>query len=162
MRIANALAAVAVIALTSAAHAAEIAPGDVKIVDGVLDTPLTDKAGDPAQGRLLFANRKQGNCLACHAVTSLEDEEQFHGEVGPPLDGVADTYTVGEIRARIVNPKTELPDTIMPSFYRVGGTNRTAEKFDGKTILSAQQVEDIVAFDPCGNRRRARCELRGR
>jgi len=146
MRITNALAIVGVCTLASAVHAAEIAPGDVKIVEGVLDTPLTDKAGDAAAGRQIFANRKLGNCLACHTVTSLLDEEQFHGEVGPPLDGVADTYSVGEIRARIVNPKTELPDTIMPSFYRVGGTNRPHKKFKGQTILSAQQVEDIVAY----------------
>jgi sulfur-oxidizing protein SoxX len=146
MRVAYALALGAACALTSAATAAEIAPGDVKIVEGVLDTPLTEKAGDPEAGRVIFANRKLGNCLACHMVTELLDSEQFHGEVGPPLDGVADVYTVGELRARIVNPKTELPDTIMPSFYRVGGTNRTAEKFAGKTILSAQQVEDVLAY----------------
>ena len=146
MRVAYALALTAACALAGAATAADIAPGDVEIVEGVLDTPLTDKAGDPEAGRAIFANRKQGNCLACHMVSELLDSEQFHGEVGPPLDGVADTYSVGELRARIVNPKTELPDTIMPSFYRVGGTNRTAEKFVGKTILSAQQVEDVLAY----------------
>lgn len=146
MRLANVLAIAAVCAIANVAHAAEIAPGDVKIVEGVLDTPLTDKAGNPEEGRVIFANRKLGNCLACHTVTSLIDEEQFHGEVGPPLDGVADVYSVGEIRARIVDPKTELPDTIMPSFYRIGGTNRTAEKFKDKTILSAQQVEDVIAY----------------
>ena len=146
MRVRNALMAAALCGLTSAATGAEVAPGDVEIVEGVLDAPLTDKAGDPKAGREIFANRKMGNCLACHVVTDLLDSEQFHGEVGPPLDGVADVYTVGELRARIVNPKTELPDTIMPAFYRIGGTNRTAEKFVGKTILSAQQVEDVLAY----------------
>ena len=146
MRLRHLLPVVVACGLASAASAAEIAPGDVNIVEGALDTPLTDKAGDAEAGRAIFANRKQGNCLACHMVTDLLDSEQFHGEVGPPLDGVADVYSVGELRARIVNPKTELPDTIMPSFYRVGGTNRTAKKFDGKTILSAQQVEDILAY----------------
>lgn len=146
MRVRNALSAAALCGLASAATAAEIAPGDVNIVEGIFDTPLTDKAGDPEAGRAIFANRKQGNCLACHLVTDLIDSEQFHGEVGPPLDGVADVYTTGELRARIVNPKTELPDTIMPSFYRVGGTNRVAEKFAGKTILTAQQVEDVIAY----------------
>ena len=78
-------------------------------------------------------------------VTSLLDEEQFHGEVGPPLDGVGDVYSAAELRARIVNPKTDLPDTIMPSFYHLGG-NRVAEQFAGKTILTAQEVEDVVAY----------------
>ena len=58
---------------------------------------------------------------------------------------MGDTYTEAELRARIVNPKIDLPDTIMPSFYHVGG-NRVAEKFEGKTILSAQEVEDVVAY----------------
>ncbi len=146
MKLRHAVAVAIFCGLASGAGAAEIAPGDVKIVEGALDTPLTEKAGDPETGRAIFANRKQGNCLACHMVTDLLDTEQFHGEVGPALDGVADVYSVGELRARIVNPKSELPDTIMPSFYRAGGTNRSAEKFAGKTILSAQQVEDVVAY----------------
>jgi sulfur-oxidizing protein SoxX len=46
-----------------------------------------------------------------------------------------------------VNPKEALSeDTVMPSFYRVSGFNRVAKKFAGKTILSAQQVEDVVAY----------------
>lgn len=141
-----ALALAAVIGLGSAATAGEMAPGDVKIVDGALETPLTDTPGDPVKGKETFTGRKLGNCLACHQVTSLLDSEQFHGEVGPPLDGVADVYSEAELRARIVNPKTELPDTMMPSFYRVDGFNRSAEKFAGKTILTAQQVEDVVAY----------------
>lgn len=146
MRVRHTLSVAVFCALATGTSAADIAPGDVDIVDGVLDLPLTDTAGDPEAGRAIFANRKQGNCLACHQVTELLESEQFHGEVGPPLDGVADTYSVGELRARIVNPKIDLPDTIMPSFYRLGGTNRTAEKFKGKTILTAQQVEDVVAY----------------
>jgi len=146
MRVRNALALVAICAVASAASAADVAPDDVKIVDGLLESPLTDKAGDPEAGRQLFTGRKKGNCLACHVVTSLLDAEQFHGEVGPPLDTVADVYSEAELRARIVNPKTELPDTIMPSFYRTSGMNRVNKKFVGKTILSAQEVEDIVAY----------------
>lgn len=146
MRVRHTVSAVVFCGLATGAMASEIAPGDVNIVEGVVEAPLTDKAGDPKAGRAIFANRKQGNCLACHMVTDLLDSEQFHGEVGPPLDGVADVYSAGELRARIVNPKTELPDTIMPSFYRVGGTNRTGEKFAGKTILTAQQVEDVIAY----------------
>ncbi len=140
------LCALAGTSLASFASAGEIAPGDVKIVDGALETPLTDKAGDPANGKQAFTDRKAGNCLACHVVTELQDSYLFHGEVGPPLDGVADVYSAAELRARIVNPKTDLPDTIMPAFYRTTGYNRSAGKFDGKTILTAQQVEDVVAY----------------
>ena len=105
MRLPIALAAT--LGLASAALAGEVAPGDVKIVEGMIEQPLTDKPGDPEAGIDAFTGRKAGNCLACHQVTSLLGAFQFHGEVGPPLDGVADVYTAAELRARIVNPKTE-------------------------------------------------------
>jgi sulfur-oxidizing protein SoxX len=117
-----------------------------EIVDEVsIPESLTGKPGDPDKGRLTFINRKLGNCLGCHGVTELE-AEPFHGEVGPPLDGVADRYEEGEIRLRIVNAKLANPDTIMPGFYVVDDLHRVAEKFRGKTILTAEQVEDIVAY----------------
>jgi sulfur-oxidizing protein SoxX len=117
-----------------------------EIVDEVsIPEPLTGKPGDADKGREAFINRKQGNCLGCHAVTELE-AEPFHGEVGPPLDGVADRYEEGEIRLQVVNAKANNPDTIMPGFYVADGLHRVAEKFQGKTILTATQVEDIVAY----------------
>jgi len=108
--------------------------------------PLTSQPGDPAAGKKAFTNRRQGNCLACHVVTSLAQEEQFHGEIGPPLDGVAGRYSMAELRLRIVDSKKLNPATIMPSFYKKDGFHRVAQKFEGKTILEAQQVEDILAY----------------
>ncbi|MDD9921337.1 MAG: sulfur oxidation c-type cytochrome SoxX, partial [Boseongicola sp.] len=70
----------------------------------------------------------------------------LHGEVGPPLDGVGERWTVAELRGIVANSKEMFPDTIMPSFYRDTGYTRILEKFDGKSILSAQQVEDVVAY----------------
>lgn len=123
-----------------------IAPSDVKIVDGAVAQSLTGVPGDPEKGRQWFKGRKLGNCLACHVNADLV-KEPYHGEVGPPLDGVADRWSEAELRAIVVNSKEALsPETIMPSFYRDAGYNRIAEKFAGKTILSAQQVEDIVAY----------------
>ena len=107
--------------------------------------PLTGKPGDPGKGRETFINRKLGNCLGCHAVSELE-AEPFHGAVGPPLDGVADRYEEGEIRLQVVNAKANNPDTIMPGFYVTDGLHRVAPKFAGKSILTAEQVEDIVAY----------------
>lgn len=126
--------------------AAETAPGSVEIVDGVIATPLTDVAGDPARGREWFAGRKLGNCLACHQNDDLS-EEQFHGEVGPELNGVADRWSPEELRAIVVNSKQVFGDqTIMPAFYRDGGYFRVLGDFEGQPILDAQQVEDIVAY----------------
>lgn len=105
---------------------------------------LTGKPGDAAKGRQVAINRKKGNCLACHVMPI--PEQQFHGEVGPPLNGVAARTSAGQLRLRIVNPKTFNPNTIMPSFYRVEGFNRVMKKFQGKTMLTAQEVEDVVAY----------------
>lgn len=132
--------------LCSGAYAGDVAPEDVKIVDGALMAALTHVPGDPVNGKEVFTDRKLGNCLACHQVDVLMEEQQFHGETAPPLNGVADIYSAAELRARVVNPKADNPDTMMPAFYRVSGLNRNAAKFEGKTILTAQQVEDVVAY----------------
>ena len=107
--------------------------------------PLTTKPGDPAAGKSVFINRKLGNCLACHALKSLSDQP-FHGNIGPALDGVGSRYNTAELRLRIVNPKALNPDTIMPGFFKKDGLHRVMKKFQGKTILTAQQVEDVVSF----------------
>lgn len=145
----NAIALAAAVAVAAPASAdVLIAPGDVQIdkENWTLDTPLTDQAGDADRGRAAFVGRKAGNCLACHQVTALMDDQQFHGEVGPMLDGVAEYYSEGELRARIVDAKVMNPDTIMPAFYRTEGLSRVADKFAGRTILTAQEVEDVVAY----------------
>ena len=141
-----ALAAATVVGMAGAALS-DTAPGDVAFTEeGSVAASLTGQSGDPAKGREWFAGRKLGNCLACHANADLS-EQQFHGEVGPPLDGVADRWSEEELRAIIVNSKMVFGDgTIMPSFYRDTGYNRVGKKFDGKTILSAQQVEDVIAY----------------
>lgn len=121
-------------------------PVAYEIVDEAsIPEPLTGAPGDPDKGRETFINRKLGNCLGCHAVTELE-AEPFHGEVGPPLDGVADRYEEGELRLQVVNAKVVNPDTIMPGFYVVEGLNRVMPDFAGKSVLTAEQVEDIVAY----------------
>lgn len=132
--------------LSTAASAETVAPGDVKIVDGELATSLTGVPGDPEKGRKWFVGRKLGNCLACH-VNSETSEEQFHGEVGPALDGVASRYEPPMLRAIVVDSKAVFGnETLMPAFYRHTGLSRVRKKFAGKTILNAQQVEDIVAY----------------
>lgn len=137
----------ALLTMAMAAQAAEIAPGDVVIgEDGAVATSLTGVAGDPAEGRKTFASRKLGNCLACHVNADLS-EQLFHGEVGPMMDGVANRYSEAELRAIVVNAKVALSEgTIMPGFYTLDVGENVAEKFVGKTILTAKQVEDVVAY----------------
>ena len=129
----------------SIAAAEAVKPMDVKFSDGVVSASLTGQNGDPVAGRVVFANRKLGNCLACHVNSDLS-EESFHGEVGPPMDGVAERYSEGELRAIVANSKMVFEGTIMPAFYVDSGYERPLEDFAGKSILSAQQVEDVVAY----------------
>ncbi|MFK7942318.1 MAG: sulfur oxidation c-type cytochrome SoxX [Paracoccaceae bacterium] len=140
-----ALTAIVGIMAASTALAGAVAPGDVTFEDGAIQASLTGVAGDPAKGKEWFVGRKLGNCLACHVNSDVSDES-FHGEVGPPLDGVADRWEEAELRGIVTNSKMMFEGTIMPAFYNVAGYNRPLEKFEGKTILSAQQVEDIVAY----------------
>ncbi len=115
-----------------------------EISDDGISTSLTGKAGDAKKGRDLAINRKKGNCLACHVMPI--PEQQFHGEVGPDLNGVASRYSVAEMRLRIVDPKVLNEDTIMPAFYKDSGFHRVLKKFKGKSVLSGQEVEDILAY----------------
>jgi sulfur-oxidizing protein SoxX len=112
--------------------------------DNSIPKSLTGKAGDPENGRKLAINRKKGNCLACHVMPI--PEQQFHGETGPSLYGVGKRLSEGELRLQLVNSKVTNESTLMPSFYRTHGFNKTLKKFQGKSILEAQDVEDIVAY----------------
>ena len=128
-----------------------------KISDGptvkAINESLTGKAGDIAAGEKAMVNKKKGNCLACHVITKLKAKIAANpkkyadmGKIGPALDGAADRYTTGELRLLLVNSKKTFPDTIMPGFYRVDNLSRVMGKFKSKTVISAQDVEDILAF----------------
>ncbi len=135
----------ALLVLLFAAGAAAQQPIKLEIVDGALPKSLTGTPGNPDAGKKVFLTRTLGNCLACHKVTSLKSEE-FHGEFGPSLDGVASRYTQAQLRLIVADPKRIFADTVMPAFYKNEGLNRVRPEFSGKTILTATQVEDVVAF----------------
>jgi sulfur-oxidizing protein SoxX len=111
-----------------------------------IPAPLTAKAGDPKAGQQVVIDRSLGNCLSCHEIGALRTEP-FHGEIGPPLDGVAGRWDTAALRMILVNAKKVFGDgTVMPAFYRIDGLNRVRPEFAGKPILSAQQIEDVVAY----------------
>lgn len=132
------------VAISTNAMAAEKMMMKYMVKDGAIAKSLTGKPGNVANGRKLAINRKQGNCLACHVMPI--PEQPYHGKIGPELNGVASRLSEGEVRLRIVNPKVLNPESIMPAFYRKDGFHRVLKKFKGKTMLSAQQVEDLVAY----------------
>jgi len=140
------IAAAAMLAIAGQAAAETVAPGDVKFEDGTVTASISGAAGDPANGADVFKNRKLGNCLACHANSAM-NKELFHGEVGPVLDGVADRWSAEELRAIVVNSKAVFgEETVMPGFYSLEVGKNVREDLVGKTILSAQEVEDVVAY----------------
>ena len=136
-------------ALVGAALVAGVAvaagPTNVEIVDSTIPKALTDKPGDAERGREVVINRKLGNCLACHQVTVLKDQP-YHGEVAPVLDGAATRWSEAELRMIVVDARKVFEGTMMPGFHTTQDLNRVLGKFEGKTILSAQDVEDVVAF----------------
>lgn len=110
-----------------------------------ISAPLCDLIGNAERGRKVVIDGHAGNCLACHVMPI--EEEPLHGTVGPPLHHVASRLTLAQIRLRVVDEQQINPQTIMPGFYRDPRiANRVADDYWGKTFLSAQQVEDVVAY----------------
>jgi L-cysteine S-thiosulfotransferase len=150
MKISSCVVGVAVALVSPAVSQVErpLTPFDVVVAAGVaaIPAPLTGTPGDPKEGGKVVAERRLGNCLSCHEIDALRREE-FHGDIGPSLDGVARRWDTGTLRMIVVNAKKVFGDeTVMPAFYRVDGLNRVRPEFLGKPILTAQQVEDVVAF----------------
>jgi sulfur-oxidizing protein SoxX len=114
------------------------------IADLGIARPLTDKPGNPTEGRKVAVGQQLGNCLACHKLPI--PEEDFHGEIGPDLHGVGGRLTAAMLRLRIVDPKRVNPATSMPAFYKVDGLHRVIKNKQGQPMLTAQQVEDLVAY----------------
>jgi L-cysteine S-thiosulfotransferase len=146
------LAATLIMAATTL-NADVIAPSDVVTNEyGDIAASLTGQPGDPERGVEVMTDRGLGNCIACHQITAL-DEFQFHGEVGPSLDGTGDRWDVAALRGIIVDAKNAFPGSMMPSFYRTDGFIRPGNGYTGRAaegpvdpILTAQDVEDIVAY----------------
>ena len=128
---------------TVTSTAAEFNIAKARVDDGIPKS-LTGKPGDAKKGRATAIHRKKGNCLACHAMPVPEQAD--HGNIGPDLAGVADRYSQAELRLRLVNAKLINPETLMPSYYKKTGFHRIQKKWKGKTIISAQDVEDILAY----------------
>jgi sulfur-oxidizing protein SoxX len=130
------------LASIGAAHAQEPLRS-YRIEGDAIPASLTGAPGDPARGRAIVLNR-QSTCLLCHSGPF--PEEKFQGNVAPDLKGTGSRWSAGELRLRLVDAAKLNPDTIMPAYYRVDGLQRVAAAFRGKPILSAEQIEDVVAF----------------
>jgi sulfur-oxidizing protein SoxX len=115
-----------------------------EVVGDAIPQPLTATPGDPTRGRAIVASRQTGLCLLCH-VGPLP-EERFQGTVATSLAGAGSRWSAGQLRLRLVDPRRLNPDTVMPAFHRTDGLRRVGPAWQGRPILDAQQVEDVVAF----------------
>ena len=101
-------------------------------------------AGDPAIGRSIFSDRESGHCVLCHQVDGLK--VPFQGNLGPALSDVGARLTEAQIRLRIVDNTKVNPGTVMPSYYRTTDLHQVGRAYQGETVLSAAEVEHLVAW----------------
>lgn len=121
-----------------------LVPGLAAAQQDSISQSLSGQPGDAVRGRALVANRTVGLCLLCHSGPI--PEERFQGNLAPSLEGAGSRSTPGQLRLRLVDARRLNPDTIMPPYYRLDGLTRVAKNFQGKTILTGQQIEDVVAY----------------
>jgi sulfur-oxidizing protein SoxX len=132
--------------LAAVAGCATAAPGALvpyRVEGDAIREPLASAPGDAARGKQVVLGR-DSNCLLCHVVP--DSGIRFMGDVGPPLSAVGARLSEGQLRLRIVDSLRLNPDSVMPSYYRVDGLNQVARAWHGKPVLTAQQVEDAVAY----------------
>jgi sulfur-oxidizing protein SoxX len=120
------------------------APAPPAIVGDAISQSLTGAEGDAARGRTIVVTRQTGLCLLCHSGPF--SEERFQGNLAPDLTGAGTRWSAGQLRLRLVDSRHLNPDTIMPSYYRTEGLTRVGPSWRGKSVLTAEQIEDVVAF----------------
>jgi sulfur-oxidizing protein SoxX len=113
------------------------------VVGDAIPASLTGAPGDATRGRALVLNRTS-TCILCHSGPF--PEEKFQGDLAPSLVGAGSRASEGQLRLRLVDASSLNPATIMPSYYRIDGLDRVGPAWRGKPILSAEQIEDMVAY----------------
>jgi sulfur-oxidizing protein SoxX len=114
------------------------------IVGNAIPASLTGAEGDPVRGRAIVADDTRGLCLLCHSGPF--PEIRFQGNLAPDLSGTGARFSAGQLRLRIVDASKLDPNTIMPPFYRVDHLRRVAPAYRDRPVLSAAEVEDVVAY----------------
>ena len=115
-----------------------------EVVGDAIPAPLSGLAGDAARGRAIVTQRQVGMCLLCHPGPFPEERQQ--GTLAPDLAGAGTRWSEGQLRLRVVDSRRANPATLMPSYHRVDGLNRVGTAWRGRPVLTAQQVEDVVAL----------------
>jgi sulfur-oxidizing protein SoxX len=138
MRYGAALAISTLLALPIPSQAQVVWTGDA------VQTALSPNPGDPIKGRAIVTSRQTGLCILCHSGPF--PEERFQGNLAPDLRLSVANLSVGQLRARLVDPARSNPNTIMPAYFRIDHLQRVAPQFAGKTVLTGQEIEDVLAY----------------
>jgi L-cysteine S-thiosulfotransferase len=106
--------------------------------------PLVNAVGRYAQGEAVFNSRDSGHCVLCHQLAN--SRAPFQGNIGPALDGIGNRLDAAQLRFRIVDSRRLNPASLMPAYFNTNNLQQVATEFQGKTVLSAMEIEDLVAF----------------
>jgi len=115
-----------------------------EVINDTIPSPLTSGVFDVENGKKLFSSRGDAHCVICHSHDDVE--VGFQGNLGPDLTRVQDRLSEGQIRLRIVDYDRVVPGTTMPSYFRIHDFNQVPTDKKGETILTAKEIEDIIAF----------------
>jgi sulfur-oxidizing protein SoxX len=126
---------------TASTSAEDLRP--FKITGDAIVEPLAPR-GDAARGRAIVVDRQKGLCLLCH--TGPFPDQRFQGTLAPSLAGTGARWSESQLRLRLVDSGKLNPATIMPAYYRVDGFTRVGSAWQNKPVLTAAQIEDVVAF----------------
>lgn len=137
-------AAIAIVSAGSTPVGAESPLLTYRVDGDTIERPLTGRPGDAARGEALLADRRTSLCLLCHAGPFPEPYAQ--GTLAPDLRGVGARLSEGQLRLRVVDMRRIAPSSIMPSYYRIDGLTRVGSAWQGKPVLTAEEIEDVVAF----------------
>jgi len=132
------------LAVVAAAAARADTPQPYTVLGDGIPQPLSAAPGDALRGRAIVASRQTGLCLLCHAAPIAE--ERFQGDLATNLAGAGTRWSEAQLRLRLVDGRRLNPQSPMPAYYRIDGLQRVGQAWNGQPILSAQQIEDVVAY----------------
>lgn len=135
--------ALALALLAAPASGAE-PPRPFEVRGDAIPASLTGRPGEPERGREIVGDRRRGLCLLCH--TGPFPDPHLQGELAPDLRGAGARLTEGQLRLRIVDMRALNPASLMPAYYRVDGLQRVGPAWRGRPVLSAEEIEDVVAY----------------
>lgn len=115
-----------------------------EIEGDTIPTPLTQEISDAERGKALYENRGNAHCVLCHKHERADAD--FPGDLGPDLSFVSERLSAPQIRLRIADYDSLKPGTTMPSYFRTHDLHQLAPDKTGQTVLSALDIEDIIAF----------------